>query len=733
MKILLLTDRMECGGAETHIAELARGLLQAEDEVFLVSSGGALADQLEATGVRQYRLPLCTHNPIKLLLLRRKLHRLCRHERFDVLHAHARIPALLLSGCRRKGCLEVVSVHARFRASFPLPWLCNWGERTVAVSEDLRLYVRNTYRIPPERISVIGNGIDVQRFSPPIPDPRQETGSPDAPVHILFASRLDADCSLVAELLLRILPALSEEFPTVVLSIVGGGSKHSALSSKADALNQRLGRNAVMLHGRVENLPPLLQKTDIFVGVSRAAMEAAACGCAVLLAGNEGMLGILEQSVFEEALHGNLCARGYPAPTEDALLSDLLYLLRTPLFRRRCAREARHLITTRCNVTEMCDRIRALYLSHLHRKPQKTVTVGGYFGCGNLGDDAILSGTLTAFRTNAPEIRLIALSGTPRKTRTHLGIDAVWRYNPIGIIRALSRSDCFLCGGGSLLQNTTSGRSLFYYLTLLRFARLFCSTGLFASGIGPLHGERATQSCLRVLTSCRYLSLRDAASYRLLRGLGVSPEHLYCGTDAALWLPPPPPGRALTVKKENHIPRRKRLLTVILRGSLLGTSFAPLFPSALRIFCNRHSLLPLFCIFDAKEDRMISHMIAKHCGGIPLQCGSAEDILAILGQSEAVITMRLHGLILSGMAGTPTLVLSADEREEKLTAFSKELGQPLLPLEELSVGEFVESMETLLAEKAKLGCLLADSVNEMQKKAEKDLANIIGMLYNKDN
>ncbi|MBR2927428.1 MAG: glycosyltransferase [Clostridia bacterium] len=730
MKILLLTDRMECGGAETHIAQLATSLLDVGDEVHLLSGGGKLADALEQAGVVLHTLDTRTHNPVRLLLLRRKVLRLIKREHFDVAHAHARIPALLIKGVGRFGTLEIVTLHAHFRASFPYPLICHWGERTIAVSEDLRLYAKKAYRIPSERITVIQNGIDPRRFFPPIPDVRQEE-SADAPIRLLFVSRLDADCSLVPRILLRILPSLLEEFPNVRLRIAGGGTEYEALRKKALALNRRLGIDAVEMLGTVEHMSSILQTADIFIGVSRAAMEAAASECAVILAGNEGYFGILEPAVFGEALHTNLSARGCPSPTEDALLSDLCYLLHAPVFRQRCASKARQLVLTHCNATVMCEKTRALYQKYLHVKPRSTITVGGYLGCKNLGDDAIFFGMVTGLRAYAPDVRILALSGSPRADRARFGVACYHRYNPIAILFCLLRSDFFFCGGGSLLQNATSSRSLLYYLSLLRVANLFCDIGLYAAGIGPLLGARATKQVLSVLSKCRYISLRDRDSLRFLRTHGISPEHLYCGADAAFWLSAPSAGRMLTVRRASHLPRTGRYLVIVPHKEVERTSLGVLLPAAVRILCRRHRLFPVFCTFDGREDRASSHLLAKQCGGIPVRPDCAEDALALLGESELVLSMRLHGLILASVAQTPAVAVFTDRSESKLTAFCKEMGLRALNAHGISVGELVDAMEESIAARQIHAPILADCVRDMRKKAEKDLANIVGMLYNR--
>ena len=67
MKILILTDRLDIGGAETHIAQLALELLKEGNEVAVASSGGKVADWLQALGISHYCMPLGSHSPLILL------------------------------------------------------------------------------------------------------------------------------------------------------------------------------------------------------------------------------------------------------------------------------------------------------------------------------------------------------------------------------------------------------------------------------------------------------------------------------------------------------------------------------------------------------------------------------------------------------------------------------------------------------------------------------------------
>ena len=231
MKILILTDRLGIGGAETHIAHLAQALLECGEEVLVASAGGVTAKRLQEIGIPQITLPLATHSPLKWLLLRRRLRALIVKEKFDVVHAHARVPALLICGMRRLGCAEIVTVHAKFRPGFLRHLLSRWGEKSIAISEDLRIYLHNVYGIPVQRIAVIPNGIDLSHF---VPSGKKEASDT---IRILFASRLDKDCSKGAELLCEIAPALAKHFPNIRITIVGGGNQMPKIAERAEKIN----------------------------------------------------------------------------------------------------------------------------------------------------------------------------------------------------------------------------------------------------------------------------------------------------------------------------------------------------------------------------------------------------------------------------------------------------------------------------------------------------------------
>ena len=134
MKILMPTMSMDIGGAETHVLELSRALVRAGCQVTVVSCGGAFLPALAEAGVEHVTLPLNTKRPAALLKSYFGLRRLIRAGNYDIVHAHARIPAFLCGLLHRQmGFRFVTSAHAHFKVNAWLRTASDWGERTMVL------------------------------------------------------------------------------------------------------------------------------------------------------------------------------------------------------------------------------------------------------------------------------------------------------------------------------------------------------------------------------------------------------------------------------------------------------------------------------------------------------------------------------------------------------------------------------------------------------------------------
>lgn len=664
MKILMLCDRLALGGAETHIFELCRALMASGHTVLAASAGGEYADALMALGVRHTTLPMTKLSPLSLVLAERGLLRLLLREKPDVVHAHARIPARLAKApCRRLRIPLVTTAHWVFRADGWRRHLSSWGDITLAVSEDIRAYLLKEYRLPPANVRLTRNGIDTRLFRP---KKVKEAALPPEGARVVHISRLDRGRSACAEALLAIAPTLAAEGTCRELLIVGGGDMELALRARADAVNEMLGRPFVRMLGRRREIAPLLAESDVFVGVSRAALEAMATGLPVILAGDEGYGGLLSEGKMAAAATSNFCARGGARLEAQALCKDLSFLLRNEELCREMGEAGRRFVSRSFSTARMAQDAVFAYRTakarreseggrrrggRVGRSSKPSFLLSGYYGADNLGDDAILS-YLCARLCEEGVSQLTVLSRAPRKTRARFGVRGVSRTSPVAVYRAMRRANCFLLGGGNLLQNETSDRSLFYYTQLLALARQAGCKNILYGGIGALD-ERGRERVRRSLPFLDGALLRTPADMAKLRALGGRmPMQLL--PDGALFL--------------RDMPRRAAgagapilLVTLCGRGEDDGAYDAALsLCRRAKEVCDAQILLS--GMHKAQDTQALARFAEALGGAEILEVESGEELIAALSTVSLCFSSRLHPLILSAVAGTPAIAWGKSEK-----------------------------------------------------------------------
>ena len=326
------------------------------------------------------------------------------------------------------------------------------------------------------------------------------------------------------------------------------------------------------------------------------------------------------------------------------------------------------------------------------------ICIGGYAGCGNLGDDAVLQGYLEQLSPKTRRERTVVLSGNPRRDQKRFDVRCVGRKNPFAVLHAFRQSERFLCGGGSLLQNGTGFRSLCYYLGLLRLARLCgCKTELLASGIGPLRGKIATRMTVSEVKKCSRIVLRDEESGKLLSERGVERERLEYCDDPASMLKIPPMTRLELLKREmSAVEGRAYFCVVVRQETETGAVCLGKLSVALRLFVKEHDLLPVFMVFDSREDRAVSLQMCQEVRGRMAWIREASDALAIISGCRFLVSMRLHALIFARTAGIPSIAISPSEVEPKLASFCETQKFRHFSPSMLSVGGLLSEMEKKL-------------------------------------
>ena len=672
MKILLLTAEMQNGGAETHVYELARSLVGRGHTVELASSGGRLALELEKAGVKHHALPLGKKSLPSLVKCYRALMRIVKKGDFDVLHAHSRIAALVAWWVsKRTGVRLVTTVHACFRSNRVLHGLSRWGSAVIAVSYDLGDYLlEHGKNIPVRGARVIPNGVDTERFCP------AKNGRGDGR-RIVFISRLDSDCSAAAYALLSVCEELWRRYGDVEIVIGGGGSELARIKETAKQKNALAGRELVRVLGEVTDTAELLRSADVFVGVSRAALEAMSCAVPTVLAGNEGFLGVAEGDTLCVAERSNFCCRGCSELKERALLGALCDLLaRTDEQRAALGKSLREYVVKSHSAEKTCEQTEQVYRSVMGHDSgaRRGVLLCGYYGYGNMGDDALLLGAIRRARECFGDTPLCALTCRGRRDGRRFGIRCESRRAPIAVLRELRRADTVVFGGGTLLQNTTSRRSLRYYLFLLRYAkRRGKRVELWANGIDRINGESARYKTARALSQCDSVGLRDVQSFwrvgELASEYKLGLPETHCEPDLALGAFDGEQDTAEQVFFRLGIQKDAKTAVVALRG-VEGKGYIKAAMSLVQAL-SETGFVPVFVAMYPKQDLKLCRQMSFDCGGVLAYPLSPVDVLSLMRRSAVVCGMRYHALVFAYSVGVPFIGFGA---EPKIQSFCNSHG-----------------------------------------------------------
>jgi glycosyltransferase involved in cell wall biosynthesis len=168
LTVVQVVPMLESGGVERGTVEVAAALIAQGHRSIVISGGGRLVEQLTRDGSEHVQWPIGKKNPLTLRFVR-KLRRLLRERKVDILHARSRVPAwvayLAWRGMnahdRPRFVTTVHSIYSVNRYSAVM----TFGERVISLSETTDRYIRENYpKTDPQRIVRIARGVDPAEF-----------------------------------------------------------------------------------------------------------------------------------------------------------------------------------------------------------------------------------------------------------------------------------------------------------------------------------------------------------------------------------------------------------------------------------------------------------------------------------------------------------------------------------------------------------------------------------------
>lgn len=667
--ILLSLMQLNIGGAETHVVELAKELKRKGFNVIVTSNGGVYVKELEESGIKHYAVPLQNKNPINMFKAMRLLKKIIIEEKIDIVHSHARIPSFILGKLHKRMKFPfVTTAHWVFNTGYGLKYITDWGEKVVAVSEDIKTYLMDNYKVPAGDIRVTINGIDTEKFSPDTDasEIMQELEiSPNESV-ITYVSRLDESRSLVAKQLIEAVPRLDAQIPDLKIILVGSGDDFENVKEMAENVNAQLGRRVIVLTGARTDINKLIAPCELFVGVSRAALEAMAAEKPVIIAGNEGYIGLFDRTKLQVGIDTNFCCRGCEESSTALLERDILRFFAMSVEERNELGEyGRNLIKREYSVSRMADDSIEVYDWVLEKHDE--ILISGYYGFKNSGDDALLMSIIQDLQKHKESPNVVVLSANPKETNRIYRVKAINRLNPFAIWRHMKKADMLISGGGTLIQDTTSTKSLWYYLAVISLAKKHkLKVMLYSNGIGPLNKEKNKVRTRKTINNVDLITLRDDKSLEILKQIGVTKPKTIVTADPALNLDGADKERGLEILKKAGVPVDKSLLGISVRKWRdVGADFEDAVARACDYAVEKYGLYPVFLPMQASKDLAISQSIMrkmKYKSSIIDSHQAVTDMLAVVKCMNMCIGMRLHMLIYSAINAVPLVGLVYDPK-----------------------------------------------------------------------
>jgi len=303
------------------------------------------------------------------------------------------------------------------------------------------------------------------------------------------------------------------------------------------------------------------------------------------------------------------------------------------------------------------------------------IVISGYYGFNNSGDDALLMSIINDFKNSDERVQITVLSKNPKQTRLKYCVNAVNRYNPVALIKAISSCDLLISGGGTLIQDVTSTKSLLYYLSIIRLAQFFRKkVMLYANGIGPLKSFKNIEKTKKILDDVDLITLRDKKSQEELESIGITKPRMVLTADPAFLIEADDNGK--NILETYGVPQDKPLMCVSVRNWKNNPDD---FEDIMARFCDyaadKYGLFTVFLTMQHKSDFAVSSEIKGKMRNKSVLIGAnypVETILSLMDEMTVSVGMRLHSLIYSASRMIPLIGIVYDP---KINGFLDYMGE----------------------------------------------------------
>ncbi len=736
MKVLHLISGGDTGGAKTHVFALLGKLKEMADVKIVCFMKGVFWDELQNTGIESELV--LQKNRFDMSVLDR-LEEICS-EGYDIVHCHgARANFIASRLAKRVKIPMITTIHSDYLLDFDgfykklvytsLNILAlKKFKYYIAVSSDFKnMLIRRNFR--PNSIFTVYNGMDYS-FSPSFVSKEE------------FAKRIgityDVSKTYVGligrhdyvkghDVFIKAIKTVCDECPDTRFIIAGDGENRKALCELAEKEGVA---DKLIFAGFVKDIYSFINFIDINTLTSRSEsfpyvlMEGAKMYKPTVCSAVGGI-----PDFVMDGKTGLL----FESENSNQLAQKLITLIKDKQLCEKYGNALHDLALEKFSDTALARKHIEIYSAVLRDSGEDKkydAVLSGYYGFRNSGDDALLFAIVESLRKYMPDIRLCALTSRTSLTKSQYSIDCAPRFNPFAVNRLLKNAKMLISGGGSLIQDATSSKSLLYYTYIIKLAKKHgARVYVYANGIGPLK-DKNLPVAKHALECADMITLREAQSLSELDRMKLENKNVLLTADPALLLEGENEEILHSVLKSEGIPADNKYFGISVREWQENDA---LFANKLAKIANyayeKYSLSPLFIPMRYPHDVKISEEIASLAQAKSYVLGkphSVRETIGLVAKAELVFGMRLHTLIYAAGKAVPVVGLIYDK---KVSGFLEYIGQDRsLDVSDIDVNKACTYIDEIMTNREQISKELKDKKSELCLLAEKNAQIAVQLL-----
>lgn len=336
----------------------------------------------------------------------------------------------------------------------------------------------------------------------------------------------------------------------------------------------------------------------------------------------------------------------------------------------------------------------------------KKITLWGYYGFGNVGDEALLSSVLSLVKNQS----VIIPCGPSPSVAPSAKLQLVGR-SPKSVFSAIKNSDGFVLGPGGLIHERRKPQATYYHLfgpLLSKYMKKpYCAVG---QQFGPFKRSLTKRLAVSSLAKADFLTVRDSTSFETAKAMGLNPT---LSADLAFLIEPDEPSKPIK-DKIMQMPTPRTVFVPGIDPALTPTpeKSAQIIRKMLEKTGGSAILLPFF---PGRDDEYIADVAKLLDGKNTLTLTSPiswRDAFGMFTMCQYALPMRLHAVIAASLVCLPALPIPY---YSKVPMIAKELDYNIMISHDDTNWE--EKLDRFLEQSQTICTSATLKVREMKKRA----------------